>query len=149
MRILLLSSALSMGFAGNQCSDSEYALWNGSSDFTHHIKECAIINMGAGEAVKNCLVNKYGGALRSDCAKCFGDTVQCGRDHCAAACAKDSGSPGCLKCTKDKGCVDLQNNCTGYPVGPPPPVALSAGNGALVSMGGFVSLAAAVWAFAG
>lgn len=149
MRILLLSSALSMCFAGKQCSELEYALWNGSADFTNNIKECAIKNLGAGEGTKNCLMGKYGDALSSGCAKCFGDTVQCGKENCTAACAKDSGSPGCLKCTTDKGCVKLQNDCTGYPIGPPLPVALSAGNGALVSMGGFVTLAAAVWAFAG
>ena len=121
MKILLFSIFGSVTFAGN-CNGSEFSLWNGNIEFTNRMKLCAATHMGFGGRVSKCLVDAYAGALGSDCATCFGKAIDCGREKCKFRCIRDSGCPDCLDCTKQHGCVALQNDCTGFEVGPPPPL---------------------------
>lgn len=123
MRFVLLSIFASLAIAGD-CNESELALWNGNMDFTETMRVCAVKNMGMGGKVTQCLNDAYAGELSWSCANCFGKTVECGRQNCAVRCMADSGSADCLKCTEENGCVKLQNDCTGFEIGPLPPVSL-------------------------
>ena len=91
-------------------------------EFTTTLQKCAVDYMGGDRATATCLKNKYNGQLSESCAACFGQTVKCGVEHCAEFCADDAGDPTCLSCTKEKGCDDGLNTCTGFSQGPPKPL---------------------------
>ena len=107
---------VSAAFAG-RCSDDESHLWIEEPVFTTAMVRCAIQNNGAADPTAACLRADF--ALSSDCALCFGQTVQCGRDHCLRHCLLDAFSSDCLSCTAEKGCNQLLADCTGFSVGPP------------------------------
>ena len=151
MRISLLSLFSSVALAG-QCNDSELELWNGRMDFTEQITYCAVQHFGSGGPVTQCLIAAYGGALSGGCAECFGNTVECGKVNCAARCVRDAGSADCLLCTEQAGCVASQNQCTGFSIGPLPPVSFSRdsspGNGAVGAVSVIGAAIGAVLVFA-
>lgn len=122
IRTFLSATVLSTAvLADGSCSAAESELWIGSDAFTSALQKCAIANLGDGGMTSSCLVEKYS-TLSSECAACFGATVQCGRKQCMSACAADSGSAGCLECVESKGCNSALAVCTGIAQGPPNPV---------------------------
>ena len=84
--------------------------------------------MGGDQATANCLKNAYEDKLGDACAACFGQTVKCGTVNCAVLCADDAGDAACLACTKEKGCDDGLDACTGFSQGPPKPLPADANN---------------------
>ena len=114
-------------FAG-QCTTAESSLWIDKMEFTTVLTNCAVKFMGGDQATSNCLKGAYNGQLSDSCAMCFGQTVKCGVMNCAGFCADDAGDAACLSCTKEKGCDDGLNTCTGFSQGPPKPLPLNQGN---------------------
>ncbi len=50
------------------------------------------------------------------CARCFGETLTCVRDYCAVQCAGGGPMDLCLECQREKGCLDIFVNCSGFPL---------------------------------
>ena len=117
LKFVSASAVFAVAMAG-QCTDAESKLWIDNPAFTAKMSECAAENMGAGEPTATCLVGAFAG-LSAQCASCFGQTVQCGRDNCMNECILDSFAPECLACTESHGCDAGLVSCTGFKTGPP------------------------------
>lgn len=61
--------------------------------------------------VAACLVDQL--QVSPDCAKCNGESVACGLEHCFNECLVDSGSATCRTCT-DEHCVPAYQDCRGF-----------------------------------
>jgi hypothetical protein len=108
-----------------QCTDDMSKAWVDNSDFSWNIKSCAIQYLGKSDLVAKCLQGKYP-VLSSECATCFGETVECGKKNCSRECAKDSFLQKCLDCTEKSGCNSNLAKCTGIAQNPPVPTASDA-----------------------
>lgn len=122
---MLMRTVIALAFAsvisGQPCTENESKLWQNEYSFTSNMINCAVKGSGSGGATASCMVAVYNGQLTNGCAKCFGDTVDCGYRNCGNLCAKAAYSPDCLACTEAKGCNSALAQCTGFTQGPPPP----------------------------
>lgn len=120
-KVAVLSFVSATALAG-QCNESESKLWLNNDSFTDVMKKCAANASGSAAGTTNCMASQIGG-LSSGCASCFGQTVDCGKRNCMAECIQSSAAQKCLDCTKNSGCDDALNVCTGFAQGPPKPKA--------------------------
>ena len=118
IRRLGLSVPVGLACGDPQCSANEAQEWLGKYAFTQQINICAIRSLGASTSTAECIRKATG--ITRECAQCFGDATQCGRDHCMSHCLADTASVACIKCTVGNGCADMLDECTGFS-GPPVP----------------------------
>lgn len=53
--------------------------------------------------------------MRSECATCYADFVNCTIAHCVGACISDPDSDDCHECQETEGCRPTFNTCSGLP----------------------------------
>lgn len=56
-----------------------------------------------------------GGMLTEDCAQCYGDSVSCSAENCAAAGCTNPNSQSCIQCRCDEDCTPGFDRCSGLP----------------------------------
>ena len=56
-----------------------------------------------------------GSTLTQDCADCYGASVSCSAEFCAAAGCTNPTSPNCIQCRCDEGCTPGFDVCSGLP----------------------------------
>ena len=56
-----------------------------------------------------------GGPLSDECAACYGESVSCSAENCAAAGCTNPTSPSCIQCRCDEGCTPGFDVCSGLP----------------------------------
>lgn len=102
---------------GTQCSDSDRQLWQSSSSnnrqFFNNVDTCGSAAAGSTDItadVSSCL-NQIYPDMSSDCAQCFGSSVDCGATNCRVPCQADPDSTECQICLEP--CSAGLATCTG------------------------------------
>ena len=101
----------------DECSSNEKDLWQSSiaaNDlFYDNVQTCTFQNAASSNltlSVQNCLEGIYSD-LSSNCAACFGESVDCGATNCRGVCQDDTSSQNCQTCLSP--CTSQLAVCTG------------------------------------
>ena len=86
-------------------------LKSANHQFAADLENCGIKAWGNGEKASECLKSLYPN-LSTGCANCFGEFVNCSRDHCKWACLSDPRSSKCSDCASEH-CSAALVTCTG------------------------------------
>ena len=95
-----------------QCSESDQYVWKDSQSFFSSVQDCTKKGSGSSDltaSVSQCLSTTYPN-LSQNCAKCFGEDVDCGATNCRGAC-QHGDSQSCQTCLKP--CTAAHAKCTG------------------------------------
>ena len=109
--VTLIALLSLMPSESSKCSLKHQSVWRNNQEYTKVFTRCSIRHLGGSKKVANCIFTAFQ-LLSEDCSSCFGDSAQCGADHCKRKCLIPS-NPSCHECIEKYNCRKSLFECTG------------------------------------